>query len=336
MAGSAPDDYGSKRVKVLLTGPCGRVGYTTFARLIEAGYEVRGFDTRDAFASHPPGFNERILERWRADGHTFEWCWGDVRDPESVQRAVAEDIDVVIHHAAMTLPTQCEEAWQDCWEINYYGTRNILDAIRAAENPPHLIFSSSVAVYGPPRPNLAPFRETDPLTATCTYAATKVAAELEIRRSGVPFTIMRIASAIDFRAPHLALMLTPEMLIRVAKENRLKAPDSPAHFVSTDDVNTAYLNAIGNSAAIGHSFNLAGPPDCRTTFREVQDELAVVLGGSVSNDDEWGTGPYPQHHYETAHAQAVLDYVHTPRTGLIENLRDAVAGIADYSLPYGS
>jgi nucleoside-diphosphate-sugar epimerase len=34
-------------MKILLTGPCGRVGVFAFERLLEKGYQVRGFDIKD-------------------------------------------------------------------------------------------------------------------------------------------------------------------------------------------------------------------------------------------------------------------------------------------------
>ena len=39
-------------MKILLTGPCGRVGVFAFERLLEKGYQVRGFDIKD-FMSFP-------------------------------------------------------------------------------------------------------------------------------------------------------------------------------------------------------------------------------------------------------------------------------------------
>ncbi|HUL98101.1 MAG TPA: NAD-dependent epimerase/dehydratase family protein, partial [Mycobacterium sp.] len=92
-------------MKVLLTGPCGRIGYTTFTRLLQAGHQVRCFDTKTGFPSHPDGFNESIERFWRNKGYAFEWQWGDIRNPKDVRRAVDDDVDAVIHYAAMTLPT---------------------------------------------------------------------------------------------------------------------------------------------------------------------------------------------------------------------------------------
>jgi nucleoside-diphosphate-sugar epimerase len=317
-------------VRVLLTGPCGRIGYTTFTRLLEAGHEVRCFDTKTGFLGHPDGFNESIERFWRNKGYSFEWQWGDVRNPNDVRQAVDDDIDAIIHHAAMTLPTHCEEEWEYCWDVNFFGTLNVIDAVSASPRSPKLLYSSSVANYGYPVEGKEQFVESDPLTPTCTYAATKIAAELAIRRAGINYTIMRIGSVLDARAPHLAMMADPDFIARSAKESRIKSSGSPAHFVSSDDVNTAYLNALDNLESDRRTFNLVGPADCRTTFGSMRDEVSAALGGSSSLDDHWGSGPYPQHYYDPAPSDSVLHYVRTGWAGIIANMRNAVDDIAEF------
>jgi len=317
-------------MNVLLTGPSGRVGYTTFTRLLEAGHTVRCFDTRDAFPSHPQGFNESIERYWRNKGYSFEWQWGDIRNPDDVATAVSDDIDIVIHHAAMTLPSHCEEEWEYCWEVNYHGTRNVIEAIKQSKGEAKLLFSSSVANYGYPVPGRDAFVESDLQPSTCTYAATKIASELAIRKSGINYTIMRMASAIDYRAPHMLMMSSAEMRERGAKEMKLKTPTSPAHWISTDDVNTAYLNAIDNTASDRKTFNIAGPEDCRTTFKSFQDQIALALGGEASSDSDWGENAYPQHYYDISAADAALDFAHTPLSGVLRNMVDALAGMGEF------
>lgn len=317
-------------MKVLLTGPCGRVGFKTLQRLLEAGHSVRCFDTRNGFPSHPEGFNEACEATLRARGLDYEWVWGDIRDAGEVAAAVGDDVDAVIHHAAMTLPTHCEEEWEYCWDVNYYGTLNVMEAIKASSRSPKLVYSSSIAVYGFPPQDGRDFRESDPLPSTCTYAATKIASELAIRRSGINYTIMRMASCPDGGAPTLLLAASPGMQERLKKEEQLKMPDSPAHFVANADVNTAYLNALDNPRSDGGIFNIAGPGDCRTTFREMKQAMAEATGGSTKSGEHWGDHPYPQFYYDISRAQEVLDFAHTPRAGLLESMAAAVGEIGEF------
>jgi len=315
---------------VLLTGPCGRVGFKTLLRLLDAGHSVRCFDTRNDFPGHPAGFNEACEAMLRGRGLEYDWVWGDIRNPGEVRAAVGDDLDAVIHHAAMTLPTQCEEEWEYCWDVNYSGTMHVIDAILASARAPKLIYSSSVAIYGFPPAHGRDFVETDPLPATCTYAATKIASELAIRRAGINYSIMRMASCPDGGAPQLFLSGSAGMQERLKKEDRLKMPDSPAHFVASADVNTAYLNALDNPRSDRGIFNIAGPADCRTTFGEMKRELAAATGGAPTADDGWGSSPYPQFYYDTTHADDVLDYVHTPSSGILQSMAAGVGGIGEF------
>jgi len=317
-------------MRVLLTGPCGRVGFTTLLRLLEAGHEVCCFETRDDFPSHPAGFNEACEAMLQGRGLEYEWIWGDIRDREAVRAALGDGFEAVIHHAAMTLPTHCEEAWEYCWDVNYYGTLNVLEALAATARPVKLIYSSSVAVYGFPPDDNHLFTESDPLPSTCTYAATKIASELAIRRSGCKYTIMRMASCPDGGAPQLLLSGSPFMQERLKKEDGLKMPSSPAHFVSSTDVNTAYLNALDNPRSDGGIYNIAGPADCRTTFGQIKREMAAATGGAGTAEENWGGKPYPQFYYDTTAAEDVLDFMHTAKAGLLDNMVKSAGGIGEF------
>ena len=321
-------------MNVLLTGPCGRVGYKTLASLLDAGHEVRCFDTRNGFVSHPEGFNEACEALLRSRGLQYEWIWGDIRDAAQVRAAVGDDVDAVIHHAAMTLPSHCEEEWEYCWDVNYYGTLNVLDAIADSSRSPKLVYSSSVAVYGYPAPGGSVFTESDLLPSVCTYSATKIASELAIRKSGVNYSIMRMASCPDSDAPQLFLSGTPGMQDRARKESLLKMPSSPAHWISCTDVNTAYLNALDNPRSDRGIFNIAGPEDCRSTFGAMRDEMNTALGGQSSATVEWGDSPYPQGYYDITLSQDVLDYAHTPCGGIIANMMTAIGGVGDFLAHY--
>lgn len=316
-------------MKVLLTGPCGRVGVTTFRRLLQAGYEVRGFDTRSDFVTHTPGFNEKLVEDWRAEGLDFEWVWGDLRNPEDARSAVGDDVDVVMHLGATTMPNHCEEHWKYTWEVNYFGTRHVIGAMKRSRKNPKLIYTSSVAVYGitpPPRP---PIDEDAPLISCCTYGATKIVAELEILRSGLTYTILRVASSITPSARHLLMLEDSEDLRRVFTEYmKLTSYESPMHVVSNYDTNTALLNSIDNPRSDHRIFNIAGPQDCRVTFGRYYDAVAELNGQPPPPREAYGTGPYPQYYYDTTHGQAALGFESRSFDDLLAEIRASVAELA--------
>lgn len=318
-------------MKVLLTGPCGRHGFKTLLRLLDEGHDVRAFDTPDAFPGHPKEYHEKILRYVRNKGYELDWQWGDIRDEEAVRKAVSDDVDAIIHHAAMTLPSQCEEEWEYCWNVNYYGTRNVIDAIQRSRREPKLLYSSSVAIYGFPVEDKEDFSEGDLLPSTCTYAATKIASELAIERSGINYTIMRMATVGEPGVPEIMLVAhSPALQERLAIENRLKRTDSPCHMVAAHDVDTAYLNALDNPASDRQAFNIAGPASCRTTFKTHYDEMQIALGGRATTDDAWGKNRYPQMYYDIARSSQVLDYAKTEFDGIFANVRAMPEQIEEY------
>ena len=318
-------------MKVLLTGPCGRIGFALLPELLKAGHQVRCFDTRDAFLSHEKGFNESVERYFKRCGHKYEWIWGDIRNAEDVTQAITPDIDVVIHHAAMTLPSHCEEEQDYCRAVNYQGTLNVIGAIEKAGSRAKLLYSSSVACYGYPPEDEQAFKESDALVSTCTYAETKINSEAAIAQSPLNYTIFRMASVMDFPSPHFNMVASGQMDERIDKENQLKSPTSEAHLVSTSDVSAAYIQSMDNADTDREIFNLAGSDSsCRGTFRSYMDELLDGMGGKITEDADWGQGPYPQFYYDTSKIDAVLNCTQTPWPSITKSVSASVKGMPSY------
>lgn len=113
----------------------------------------------------------------------------DVRDTFAMRRILC-GMDAVIHLAALTRVDesfQCEQMYRD---VNYWGTRSVVDACQIG-GVQHLLFSSSCAVYG--TPVCLPVLETAKLHPMSPYAETKLEAEAAIGGSTIPrTTIFRI------------------------------------------------------------------------------------------------------------------------------------------------
>jgi nucleoside-diphosphate-sugar epimerase len=77
----------------------------------------------------------------------------DLADPAAVQALVADRPDIVFHLAAV-VSGEAEADFDKGYAVNVEGTRLLLEAIRHAgtDRPPRLVFSSSIAVFGPPFP----------------------------------------------------------------------------------------------------------------------------------------------------------------------------------------
>ena len=145
-------------IKVLVTGGTGFLGSHIAARLVERGDDVR------------------ILARRKtsfAENGSVEFVQGDVADFETVLRA-CRGVDAVIHTAAKE---GIEPNKRPFYRTNVQGTRNLLDACRAAGVPRFVFTSSPSAVDGGTPLEGADETQPYPRKSLSTYAVTKRLAE---------------------------------------------------------------------------------------------------------------------------------------------------------------
>ena len=138
----------------LVTGGSGFLGINLIRFLLRLGYRVRSLDIA------PFDYPEHAL---------IETVLGDVRDPDSVRRAM-QGVDLVVH-AAAALPLAKPD---DIRSTGIDGTGIVL-AQAAAAGVSRFVFTSSTSVYGIPRHH--PLLETDPLDGVGPYGESKIAAE---------------------------------------------------------------------------------------------------------------------------------------------------------------
>lgn len=80
---------------------------------------------------------------------------GTITDREFVQSIVRDEVGLVYHLAAV-LSGQSETEFDLGMQVNVEATRGLLEACRALTNTPRFVFSSTVAVFGGPLPDVVP------------------------------------------------------------------------------------------------------------------------------------------------------------------------------------
>jgi CDP-paratose 2-epimerase len=130
-------------MRVLITGGAGFIGSNAAVDLLRRGYEVVVFDNLSRV-----GTEENL--RWIRSLGSPQFIKGDVRDAGALRAAVrdASPLDAVIHLAAQVAVTSSVDDPRNDFEINALGTLNVLEAVRAAEGRPVVLFSSTNKVYG--------------------------------------------------------------------------------------------------------------------------------------------------------------------------------------------
>jgi UDP-glucose 4-epimerase len=169
---------------ILVTGGAGFIGSHVLEQLnTKDDVQVVVYDNLSSgSASHVP--------------EGMELVEADILDNETLEAVfAAHSFDAVIHLAAQTMvPFSVAQPVLDC-QINLGGVLHVLECCRTY-GVPHVLFSSSAAVYGD-NPHV-PLRETEPVLPTSPYGITKMTTEQYLRvyhdLYGIDATVFRFAN----------------------------------------------------------------------------------------------------------------------------------------------
>lgn len=154
-------------MKLFVTGGTGLVGSRLLPRLRDAGHDCRALVRPGR--ELPPGITR---------------VEGDLLDPAPLTSAL-EGTDAVVHLAALFRTDDVAAIHR----VNLEGTRNLIRAARAGAPDARFMMASTSNVYADVGPH--PAREDDPTDATDAYPVSKIAAEGELRASGMNWSILR-------------------------------------------------------------------------------------------------------------------------------------------------
>ena len=160
-------------MKVLITGAAGFIGSHLSERLLKEGMTVVGIDNFEDF--YDPQIKRRNISAC-LENKNFQLIEADIRDSSSMDKAVSDGVEIIIHLAAGAgVHPSIEKPLQYC-DVNMYGTMVLLEAARKYIIK-KFVFASSSSVYG--NNKKVPFSEDDNVDFPISpYAATKKAGEL--------------------------------------------------------------------------------------------------------------------------------------------------------------
>ena len=122
-------------MRAFVTGGTGFVGGALVRKLLEAGHQVR--------ALVRPGTDTRQLRDL-----PVEQVQGDLQDPKSLERGI-EGCQLLFHVAA--LYSFWGYSWDDFYQVNVEGTRNVLEVALGA-GLERVVYTSSIAALVLPIP----------------------------------------------------------------------------------------------------------------------------------------------------------------------------------------
>lgn len=132
-------------MKALVTGCAGFIGSHTVERLIQYGMIVVGFDNLSRSGA-------KLTMDYLIKKHEgrFVFRYGDVRDIEDIDKLFKDSgpFDLIVHEAGQVAVTFSIKNPRLDFEINAWGTLNLLDTYRIYSPSATFIFASTNKVYG--------------------------------------------------------------------------------------------------------------------------------------------------------------------------------------------
>lgn len=256
--------------KVLVTGAGGQVGLDLLRALVSRGDQVFASDRA------PPPEAARL---------GVPWASVDVTDPAQVDAHFAEVRPDLVFHLAAVLSAVGERDPLRTYGVNQGGTLHVLEAARRF-GVRQLVFTSTIAVYGPGLPPLV--GDDVPLRPTTMYGVTKVAGELlgeyYARRHGLDFRAVRFPGLLSAVLPgggtsDYAPLMYYEAL-RVGRYQAFCRPDSQIPLMYMPDALRALvqLSAAPRARLRRYVYNIAA---FSPTAQEIADEVARVAPGAA-------------------------------------------------------
>lgn len=258
--------------KVLVTGAGGFIGSHLVEALVAAGARTVSFVEYNSNGSwgwldHSPARDQT------------EVVLGDIRDPDSLQRALSE-VEIVFHLAALIAIPYSYHAPLSYVRTNVEGTLNVLQAALKAGSD-LVVHTSTSEVYGTARK--VPIDELHPLQGQSPYSASKIGAD-KIAEAfhlsfGLPVVTVRPFNTYGPRQSARAVIPTIVTQALSSDEVRLGnlEPTRDLNYVS--DTVSGFLMAASSRNAIGQVVNLGSGKEI--SIRDLATLILKLMGKSI-------------------------------------------------------
>ncbi|KAA3439517.1 SDR family NAD(P)-dependent oxidoreductase [Rufibacter hautae] len=310
------EDFSDQERYSVVTGGAGFVGTNLAKRLLEQGKRVLIFDNLSRV-----GVERNLQWLHQNYGDKLEVYVGDIRDLQAVKRVMKYANEVYHFAAQVAVTTSLTGPIQD-FEINARGVVNVLEAIRAQDNPPPLVFTSTNKVYGGLEdlrfiPNGTRYNPSDkhikangisearPLDFHSPYGCSKGAADQYVvdyaRTYGIPAVVFRMSCIYGPHqygnedqgwVAHFAIRAIENKAISIYGDGK-----QVRDILFVEDLVDAFLLAQENIQELsGQAFNIGGGVKNTTSLLELLDLIGNYRGKKVNlSFGDWRPGD--QHYY---------------------------------------
>jgi GDP-4-dehydro-6-deoxy-D-mannose reductase len=210
----------------------------------------------------------------------------ELTEPATLKQAIEETRpDHVLHLAAQSFIPESVANPRATYEVNFFGTLNLLQALTTSGFRGRVLYVGSADVYGAVRDEDLPITESFPLRPRTPYGVSKAAAELlcyqwtQDQNIDIvmtrPFNHIGPGQAEQFVVPDFAKQITEIKLGRRDLVLRVGAIDVTRDFTDVRDVVQAYLVLLERGTT-GEAYNVCSGREY--SIREVLEELIRLAG----------------------------------------------------------
>jgi UDP-glucose 4-epimerase len=302
-------------VKSLVTGAAGFFGLA-IVRALAAEGEVVATDV-----APPTAFAPRDAD--------VEYVQLDLRTASP--RALAADVDVVVHAAAITPAAEEGAVLDHLLAVNLTPLGEVLAAARESDRCTRFLFVSSAGVYDQNAGRV--LREADATGRSSLYGAAKLAAELVVERyavlAGLQWCAVRPTSLFgpgEQERPSRPRVTTFSRLVDAARRGepvRIEAPEARTDWLHVDDAADAVAALCTGTSMPGRAFSLSsGSP---LPFSHVVDAVVDAAGLVVDPNAELTVagGPDRTSRIPSDLLRETIGW--EPRRTLVDGVRDVLA-----------
>jgi CDP-paratose 2-epimerase len=339
----------------LITGGAGFIASNVADRLLSDGWRVRLFDnlSRPGVEQNVTWLKTRHAGRGPGGQPKVELILGDVRDASAVRRCV-DGVDRVFHFAAQVAVTTSLVNPTLDFDVNARGTLNLLEAIRALDARPSLLFTSTNKVYGhlrdlPLRVSAQRYEPEDvavkdrgisearPLDFHSPYGCSKGAAEQYVldyaRTFDIPATVFRMSC---IYGPHQFGTEDQGWVAHFVIQALKRAPLTlygdgmqVRDVLFVEDLVDAMMRAHDWIDEIkGEAFNIGGGRPSTVSLLELIDLIGDLLGRRPAYQLEpWRMADQRYYVSDTSKFQRATGW--SPRVSVAEGIERLTAWLAD-------